>query len=113
MFDKYVVFKNDSGGLNLNDFRDPCHRSKRIPFGSPGPSEAQIAADSNNCFWWDCVDCIYTGNDPIVAPWQVKMATVSAYSLTQSYDTTDIGSEVCIPFPDVLVEVIAAVPEGE
>ena len=110
----YVVLgtnPNEIGGTS-SPLDDTCHRFKYVPFGSPGPSEAQIAADTNNCHWWDCVDCIYTGNDPMVPPWQVKMPTVTAYSLTQSYDSgPDIGSEVCIPFPSVTVEIIAADPE--
>jgi hypothetical protein len=111
----YVVFGTgpDIGGTSSN-LDDTCHRFIPLPFMSPGPSEAQIAADTNNCHWWDCVDCIYTGQDPIVPPWQIKMADITAYSLTQSYDDgEDIGSDVCITFPNVTVEIISAEPEPE
>jgi hypothetical protein len=42
------------------------------------------------------------------------MADITAYSLTQSYDDgEDIGSDVCITFPNVTVEIISAEPEPE
>jgi hypothetical protein len=107
----YLVLGTQIGGSILED---TCHRPIPISYNSPGPSEAQIAADTNNCHWWDCVDCIYTGNDPMVPPLQVVMPSVTAYSLTQSYDDgEDIGSEVCITFPNITVEIISADPEPE
>jgi len=49
------------------------------------------------CTYWDCPECALTWNDPAVAPYQDKIATVDAYSFTQStpvYNT----SPICIPF---------------
>ena len=110
IYDVIAIFENGGG-----DFDDTCHRFKPLLFNSPGPSEAQIEADVNNCHWWDCVDCIYTGSDPIVPPYQIKLPNVTQYSLTQSYDEgIDAITKVCIPFPSVNVQILkVGAPPGE
>lgn len=49
------------------------------------------------CTYWDCVDCWLTLHDPIVAPYQDKIATVDAYSFTQSTPVINT-SPICIQF---------------
>jgi hypothetical protein len=66
----------------------------------PGPPEDE----QNECNWWDCIDCYFSGADPIVPVYQMKVATVDSYtfavSFTKQIEPTD---EVCIPFPTVVV----------
>ena len=49
------------------------------------------------CTYWDCPECALTWNDPAVAPYQDKIATVDAYSFTQSTPVYN-QSPICIPF---------------
>lgn len=49
------------------------------------------------CTYWDCPECFLTFNDPAVAPYQNKIATVDAYSFTQSTPVINT-SPICIQF---------------
>jgi len=66
----------------------------------PGPP----SDEQNECNWWDCIDCYFSGADPIVPVYQMKVATVDSYTFsvnfTKQIEPTD---EVCIPFPTVVV----------
>lgn len=66
----------------------------------PGPPEDE----QNACNYWDCIDCYFSGADPIVPVYQMKVATVDSYTFsvnfTKQIEPTD---EVCIPFPTVVV----------
>lgn len=49
------------------------------------------------CNYWDCPDCYRFFYDPAVAPYQDKIATVDAYSFTQSTPVINT-SPICIQF---------------
>lgn len=61
-------------------------------------------SERNSCNWWDCADCLDTGFDPTVAPYQFKMDTVDSYSFSQNTTTLD-QSLICIPFRRTVVTI--------
>lgn len=97
----------------------PCHELtlQTFPYGTcldcdqDGNCDGQEGypgvdvADRNICNWWECQDCYVTGYDPAVAPYQAKYSTVDSYSFSQSgiEFPSPSSSEVCIPFPTVVV----------
>lgn len=105
------TYRTIDGGVINNPWASTCFRMKRAVIEPCedglgfGPSEADIAADTNGCIWWDCVDCVLSGQDPFVGPYQRHIHDVTELLQNNTIDYGTGPQEICIPFVTTTIQL--------
>lgn len=105
------TYRTIDGGVITNPWASTCFRMKRAVIEPCedglgfGPSEADIAADTNGCIWWDCVDCVLSGADPYLGPYQPHIHDVTELMQNNSVEYGEGAPEICIPFVTTTIQL--------
>jgi hypothetical protein len=101
------TYRTIDGGAINNLWASTCFRLKfpDVAECGFGASEEDIAADTNGCFWWDCVDCVLSGADPFLGPYQRHIHDVTELLQNNEIDYGEGPQEICIPFVSTTLQL--------